>query len=424
MLDNALNPFAAGMGYAADDKALSNIRVLDLSRILAGPWCTQNLADLGAEVIKIERPGAGDDTRAWGPPWLPGQDDSHSPDSSYYSAANRGKKSVTVDITTAEGQDNIKRLARSSDVFIENFKVGTLKKYGLDYESIRKENPAIIYCSITGFGQSGPYAHRPGYDFVFQGMGGMMSITGERDDLPGGGPQKVGIALADIITGMYSTIAILAAINHRSKSGKGQNIDMSLLDCIVALGSNQVTGYFAGGKVPGRMGNAHMSLVPYGVYPTADGHIIIAIGNDEQWQRYCAVIGRTDLAADPDFTRVTGRIVNRERLDVELKQTMQTKDSATWLEALEEHNVPCGPINNYEQVFQNEQVIHRNLRVDLEREDGARIAMAASPLRLADTPPSYDLPPPLIGQHTDEVLGDLLDMDPAALEALRAAGVI
>ncbi|HWL29830.1 MAG TPA: CaiB/BaiF CoA-transferase family protein [Burkholderiaceae bacterium] len=424
MLDNALNPLVASMGHAADDKALSNIRVLDLSRILAGPWCTQNLADLGAEVIKIERPGAGDDTRAWGPPWLPGQDDSHSPDSSYYSAANRGKKSVTVDITTAEGQDIIKRLARSSDVFIENFKVGNLKKYGLDYESIRKENPAIIYCSITGFGQSGPYAHRPGYDFVFQGMGGMMSITGERDDLPGGGPQKVGIALADIITGMYSTIAILAAINHRSKSGQGQNIDMSLLDCIVALGSNQVTGYFAGGKVPGRMGNAHMSLVPYGVYPTADGHIIIAIGNDEQWQRYCAVIGRADLAADPDFTRVTGRIVNRERLDVELRQTMQTKDSATWLEALEEHNVPCGPINNYEQVFQNEQVIHRNLRVDLEREDGARIAMAASPLRLADTPPSYDLPPPLIGQHTDEVLGDLLDMDPAALEALRAAGVI
>jgi crotonobetainyl-CoA:carnitine CoA-transferase CaiB-like acyl-CoA transferase len=424
MLDNALNPLAAGLGYAGDDKSLSNIRVLDLSRILAGPWCTQNLADLGAEVIKVERPGAGDDTRAWGPPWLPGQDDSHAPDSSYYSAANRGKKSVTVDFTTPEGQDLIKRLARSSDVFIENFKVGNLKKYGLDYESIRKENPTIIYCSITGFGQDGPYAHRPGYDFVFQGMGGMMSVTGERDDLPGGGPQKVGIALADIITGMYSTIAILAAINHRSKSGKGQNIDMSLLDCIVALGSNQVTGYFAGGKVPGRMGNAHMSLVPYGVYPTADGHIIIAIGNDDQWQRYCAVIGRADLAADPDFSRVTGRIVNRERLDVELRKTMQTKDSAVWLDVLEKHNVPCGPINNYEQVFQNEQVIHRNLRVDLEREDGARIAAAASPLRLADTPPSYDLPPPLIGQHTDEVLHDLLEIDQAALERLRAAGVI
>lgn len=424
MLDNAFNPSVGGSRYADDDKALSNIRVLDLSRILAGPWCTQNLADLGAEVIKIERPGKGDDTRAWGPPWLPGQDNSHAPDSSYYSAANRGKKSVTIDIATPEGQALIRKLARSSDVFIENFKVGNLKKYGLDYESIRKENSSIIYCSITGFGQDGPYAHRPGYDFVFQGMGGMMSITGERDDLPGGGPQKVGIALADIITGMYSTISILAALNHRNKTGKGQYIDMSLLDCIVALGSNQITGYFASGKVPGRMGNAHMSLVPYGVYPTSDGHIIIAVGNDEQWQRYCTAIDRADLAADPDFLRVTGRIVNRDRLDVELRKTMQTKASADWLEVLEGHGVPCGPINNYEQVFQNDQVIHRKLKVELERADGARIAGAASPLRLVDTPPTYELPPPLIGEHTEEVLRDLLGIDRAGLGKLRASGAI
>lgn len=424
MLDNIHNPLTSGFEHSADDKALSNIRVLDLSRILAGPWCTQSLADLGAEVIKIERPGAGDDTRAWGPPWLPGQTEHTPRDSSYYSAANRGKKSVTVDITTPAGQELIKRLARSSDVFIENFKVGNLKKYGLDYESIRKENPQIIYCSITGFGQDGPYAHRPGYDFVFQGMGGMMSITGERDDLPGGGPQKVGIALADIVTGLYSSIAILSAINHRHKSGKGQYIDMSLLDCIVALGSNQITGYFASGQVPARMGNAHMSLVPYGVYPTSDGHIIIAVGNDEQWQRYCTAMGRDDLAKDPDFTKVTGRIVNRDRLDVALNETMRSRDSATWLDVLESHGVPCGPINNYEQVFQNEQVKHRQLHVDMQREDGAKIGAAASPLRLADTPPAYDLPPPVVGQHTAEVLKGLLDVDDDQLSRLRESGVI
>lgn len=420
MLENIFNQ----SGQGSDDKALSNIRVLDLTRILAGPWCTQNLADLGAEIIKVERPGNGDDTRAWGPPWLPGQQKDLPADSSYYSAANRGKRSLTIDITTEQGQTLIKRLARISDVFIENFKVGNLKKYGLDYESIRKENPQIIYCSITGFGQDGPYSHRPGYDFVFQGMGGMMSITGEKDSLPGGGPQKVGIALADIMTGMYSTIAVLAAINHRNKSGQGQYIDMSLLDCIVALGSNQITGYFSSGNVPARMGNAHMSLVPYGVYPTLDGHIIIAIGNDEQWQRYCSVIDRHDLACDEDFIKVTGRIVNRERLDANLNQTMQTRSSADWLEVLEKNGVPCGPINNYEQVFQNEQVIHRKLKVDMEREDGARISAAASPLRLTSTPPTYDLPPPIVGQHTDEVLQQLLNVDENELAQLRKSCVI
>ena len=413
-----------GLPASIDKKALSNIRVLDLSRILAGPWCTQNLADLGAEVIKIERPDVGDDTRQWGPPWLPGMDEHHSSDSSYYSAANRGKKSVTVDITTVAGQNLVRALARSSDVFIENFKVGNLKKYGLDYESIKKENPDIIYCSITGFGQTGPYAHRPGYDFVFQGMGGMMSITGERDDLPGGGPQKVGIALADIMTGMYATIAILAAVNHRSKSGEGQYIDMSLLDCIVALGSNQVTGYFASGNIPKRMGNAHMSLVPYGVYPSQDGHIILAVGNDDQWQRLCKVLGDETLAKDVRFTRVTDRIVNRTELDKVLNAGLSVKTSATWLKEFEANGVPCGPINNYREVFENEQVIHRGLKLELERDDGARVGCAASPLRLTGTPPSYELPPPRLGQHTDEVLKTALNLSDAEIAVLKNSGTI
>lgn len=413
-----------GLPASSDNKALSNIRVLDLSRILAGPWCTQNLADLGAEVIKIERPDVGDDTRQWGPPWLPGVDEHQSSDSSYYSAANRGKKSVTVDITTVSGQNLVRALARSSDVFIENFKVGNLKKYGLDYESIKKENPAIIYCSITGFGQTGPYAHRPGYDFVFQGMGGMMSITGERDDLPGGGPQKVGIALADIMTGMYASIAILAAVNHRTKSGEGQYIDMSLLDCIVALGSNQVTGYFASGNIPKRMGNAHMSLVPYGVYPSQDGHIILAVGNDDQWQRLCKVLGDETLVKDVRFTRVTDRIVNRTELDKALNAGLSAKTSATWLREFEANGVPCGPINNYREVFENEQVIHRGLKLELERDDGARVGCAASPLRLTTTPPSYELPPPRLGQHTDEVLKTALNLSDAEIAVLKNSGAI
>ncbi|MFW7342070.1 CaiB/BaiF CoA-transferase family protein [Pollutimonas sp. H1-120] len=406
------------------EKALSNLRVLDMSRILAGPWCTQNLADMGAEVIKVERPGVGDDTRAWGPPWLPMADGTPAADSSYYSSANRGKKSVTIDFTTKQGQALIKELARTSDVFIENFKVGNLKKYGLDYESIKQVKPDIIYCSITGFGQDGPYADRPGYDFVFQGMGGMMSITGERDDLEGGGPQKVGIALADLITGMYSTIAILSAVNHRHKSGEGQHIDMALLDCIVALGSNQVTSYFASGKVPGRMGNAHMSLVPYGVYPTRDGHVIIAVGNDEQWRRYCKVMGREDLLANEDYSKVTGRIVNRDTLDVELKRTMKTRDTQEWLEILEKNGVPCGPINDYGQVFEDAQVKHRGLRVDLQRKDGTRIGTAASPLRLGITPPHYELAPPSVGEHTQEVLRSLPGVDDDMLSILRGKGII
>lgn len=406
------------------DKALSNLRILDLSRILAGPWCTQNLADMGAEVIKVERPIAGDDTRSWGPPWLPNKDGSISSDSSYYSAANRGKKSLTVDFTKEAGKKLILDLAKISDVFIENFKVGNLKRYGLDYESIKNVNPAIIYCSITGFGQDGPYAHRPGYDFVFQGMGGMMSVTGERDDLQGGGPQKVGIALADIITGMYATIAILAAVNHRRNTGEGQYIDMALLDCIVALGSNQVTSYFSSGKIPQRMGNAHMSLVPYGVYPTQNGHIIIAIGNDEQWARYCQVVQRPDLLASACYKKVTDRIINRDQLDIELNKVMQTQNTEDWLDILEKNTIPCGPINNYEQVFADPQVQHRKLRINLERSDGAKVGAAASPLNLKTTPPQYSGAPPIIGEHTDEILQALLGTSKERLRVLRDSQVI
>jgi crotonobetainyl-CoA:carnitine CoA-transferase CaiB-like acyl-CoA transferase len=405
------------------NKALSHIRVLDLSRVLAGPWCTQNLADLGAEVIKIERPGVGDDTRAWGPPWIKDGHGTDTRDSTYYAAANRGKKSVTVDIASAEGQALIRELVKTSDVLIENYKVGDLKRYGLDYASLAELNPGLVYCSITGYGQDGPYAHKPGYDFVFQGMGGLMSITGEQDSLPGGGPQKAGIAIADVMTGMYASVAILAALNHRSVSGEGQYIDMALLDCIVALGGNQVTGYFASGKVPRRYGNAHASLVPYQVFDTADGQMVVAVGNDVQWQRYCEAIGRADLAADERWKKVAGRITGREELVPELASTMLTRTTADWTVRLEARDVPCGPINNYKQVFEDRQVQHRGLRVDVPR-DGCAVATIASPLRLQRTPVTYEQAPPLLGEHTDEVLARVLGKSPEEITALRARRVV
>ena len=403
--------------------ALSHLRVLDLSRVLAGPWCSQNLADMGAEVIKVERPGAGDDTRGWGPPWVDGAQ-GPSADSTYYAAANRGKKSITVDISRPEGQELVRKLAEVSDVVIENYKIGDLKRYGLDYASLSQLNPRLVYCSITGYGQEGPSAHKPGYDFVFQAMGGLMSITGERDDLPGGGPQKAGIAIADVMTGMYATIAILSALEHRSVSGRGQSIDMALLDCIVALGGNQVTGYFASGKVPGRFGNAHASLVPYQVFAVADGEVVVAVGNDGQWQQYCAAIERPDLAADPRWTKVTGRITGRQELVPELARTMLTRTRAEWLERLEARGVPCGPINNYQQVFEDVQVQHRKLRVDLQRPDGSTVSTIASPLRLQGTPPVYDRAPPTLGNATDDVLGGLLGLSGEEIARHRANRII
>ncbi|GAA5235326.1 CoA transferase [Verticiella sediminum] len=408
--------------------ALSHIRVLDLSRILAGPWCTQNLADLGADVIKVERPGTGDDTRAWGPPWIRDGDGRDTNDSTYYAAANRGKRSLTLDISRPEGQRIARELAAQSDVVIENYKLGDLKRYGLDYESLRSVNPRLVYCSITGYGQDGPSASKPGYDFVFQAIGGLMSITGERDDLAGGGPQKAGIAIADVITGMYATIAVLAALNHREVSGRGQYIDMALLDCIIALGGNQVTGYFATGVAPGRYGNAHASLVPYQVFTVADGEIVVAVGNDDQWQRYCTAIERSDLAADLRWAKVTGRIRGRDTLVPELARTMLARPAAAWLERLEAHGVPCGRINDYAQAFQDPQVRHRGLRVDVPRPAHAdvngMVSTIASPLRLSETPPRYALPPPRLGDSTEAVLGALLGYDAGRIAELRERRIV
>lgn len=412
------------MDESSQSGALSHIRILDLSRVLAGPWCTQNLADMGAEVIKVERPGVGDDTRGWGPPWLKDGAGCDTTDSTYFAAANRGKKSFTVDIATPEGQALIRELVTKSDVFVENFKVGDLARYGLDYESLRAINPGLVYCSITGYGQTGPSAHKPGYDFVFQGIGGLMSITGERDDLPGGGPQKVGIAIADVLTGMYATIAILAALNSRSVTGLGQYIDMALLDCVVALGGNQVTGFFASGKIPHRYGNAHASLVPYQVFDSADGQIIVAVGNDTQWQRYCDAIGREDLARDARYAKVTGRIVGRDALIAELSETMRTERTATWISRLEAVGVPCGPVNDYGQTFADPQVMHRGLRVDVPRTDGAFAGTIASPLRLAATPSVYKRGPPMLGEDTGDILAEILGKSEPDIAELRARQVI
>jgi crotonobetainyl-CoA:carnitine CoA-transferase CaiB-like acyl-CoA transferase len=404
--------------------ALSHLRVLDLSRILAGPWCSQNLADMGAEVIKVERPGKGDDTRAWGPPWVRDIHGADTADSTYYAAANRGKKSVTVDIASADGQQVVRELVAHSDVLIENYKVGDLKRYGLDYESLSALNPALVYCSITGYGQDGPNAHKPGYDFVFQAMGGLMSITGEEDSLPGGGPQKAGIAIADVMTGMYASVAILAALNHRSVSGRGQYIDMALIDCIVALGGNQVTGFFANGKIPQRYGNAHASLVPYQVFAVSDGEVVVAVGNDAQWQQFCDGLARPDLAADGRWQRMSGRVTGRAELIPELARTMLTRTRDDWISRLEARGVPCGPINNYEQVFEDQQVRHRGLRVDLPQPDGAVVSTIASPLRLKGTPVVYDRAPPQLGNCTEELLSGVLGYDPEKIRTLREKGVV
>ena len=400
--------------------ALSHIRVLDLSRILAGPWCTQNLADLGAEVIKIERPELGDDTRSWGPPWI----NVEQKISSYFAAANRGKKSLTLNISTPKGKKIIEELVKISDVVIENYKIGDLKRYGLDYESLKNINPKLVYCSITGYGQNGPSAHKPGYDFVFQAIGGLMSITGESDTVPGGGPQKVGIAIADVATGMYSTIAILAALNNRAVTGLGQYIDMALLDSVIALGGNQITGYFADGRVPFRYGNAHASLVPYQVFTVKDGEIVVAVGNDTQWQRYCEAINRLDLANDQKWTNVTGRITGRSELVPQLSKTMLEKGMDEWIFLLEKYEVPCGAINNYQQVFSDPQVIHREIKVDTLYSDGSTISTIASPLRLQSTPPDYKRPPPKLGDSNYEILNGLLGYSEASIENLKTEKII
>lgn len=372
---------------------LSHIKVLDLSRVLAGPWSTQMLGDLGAEVIKIERPGKGDDTRHWGPPFIQNPDGSAG-DAGYYLCTNRNKTSLAIDITSPDGQAQLKELVRTSDIVVENYKVGGLKKYGLDYDSLSALNPDLIYCSITGFGQDGPYADRPGYDFLIQAMSGMMSVTGERDDLPGGGPQKAGVATADLMTGMYATIGILAALAHRDKSGEGQYIDLALLDCQIAMQTNQNMNYLVGGKAPVRTGNAHANIVPYQSFATKDGFLILAVGNDDQFIRFAHCAGQTDWAKDERFKTNGGRVHHRDALIPLITEVMKSRSTAEWIDLLEENTVPCGPVNSIEQAFNDPQVIHRGLKKEIIREDGTVIATVANPLNFSKTPVQYRTAPP------------------------------
>jgi formyl-CoA transferase len=404
--------------------ALSHIRVLDLTRILAGPWCTQILADLGAEVIKIERPGGGDDTRSWGPPYLKDTDGNDTRESAYYLSCNRGKKSVALDVSTYEGQDIVRKLASQSDLLIENYKVSGLRQYGLDYESLKAVNPRLIYCSITGFGQTGPYASNAGYDFIIQAMGGMMSITGERDDLPGGGPQKVGVAVSDLMTGMYATVALLAALAHRERTGEGQYIDMALLDSEVAMVANLGSNYLVSGKAPGRMGNAHQNIVPYQAFATADGHMILAVGNDNQFSRFCSVAGRPELAQDPRFATNPNRVRNRPILVPVVAEIMRTRTTRQWLEALEPAGVPVGPINNLAQVFEDPQVRARGMKVEAPHPLAGKVPMVASPMKLSATPVEHRTAPPTLGQHTDEILTALLGFTEQQIALLREQGVV
>jgi crotonobetainyl-CoA:carnitine CoA-transferase CaiB-like acyl-CoA transferase len=385
-------------------QALAGVRVLDLSRVLAGPWCTQTLADLGADVIKIERPGSGDDTRGWGPPFLRDHDGHETGESSYYLCANRNKRSLAVDIATADGQALIRRLARGCDVVVENFKVGDMARYGLDAARLRTDDPRLIYCSITGYGQTGPYAHRPGYDFAVQGLGGLMSVTGERDGLPGAGPQKVGVAVADLFTGMYATVAILAALRHRDATGEGQVIDMALLDAQVAMLANLGSQYLVGGVVPHRMGNGHPSIVPYQAFEAADGHVILAVGNDAQFARFCAIAGHPEWAGDPRFARNADRVRNRDVLVPLIAYAMRMRVRADWLAALEAGGIPCSSVNDIDEVFADPQVRARGLQVAVDHPARDALPLVASPLRLSATPVRYRSAPPTLGQHTEEIL--------------------
>ncbi len=413
--------------------ALDGIRVLDLTRVLAGPWCTQTLADLGADVIKIERPGVGDETRTWGPPFLKDREGRDTSDAAYYLGANRNKRSVTCDIATVQGQLLIRQMVSSCDVFIENYKVGDMARYGLDYATLAALNPKLVYCSITGFGQTGPYSQRAGYDFAIQGMGGLMSITGERDDL-GGSPQKAGIAVADLFTGMYATVSILAALRHAEHTGQGQYIDMALLDTQVAVIANLGANYLVAGKhehqVPRRAGNAHQNLVPYQVFevaPTEDGrkeHMILAVGNDGQFARFCEVARRPELSADDRYATNAARVRNRAVLVPLLQTILLTRKKQEWLQALEAVHVPCGPINDLAEVFSDAHIASREMVQTWQHPQTDHLELVASPMKLSQTPVRQDLPPPLLGQHTDEVLQELLGLTTDDLDALRRAKVI
>lgn len=404
--------------------ALSHIRVLDLSRVLAGPWAGQILADLGAEVIKVERPANGDDTRAWGPPFLKDAQGENTSEAAYYLSANRNKQSVTIDFTLPEGQKLVRELAGKSDILIENFKVGGLAAYGLDYASLKAVNPRLIYCSITGFGQTGPYAKRAGYDFMIQGLGGLMSLTGRADDQDGAGPVKVGVALTDVMTGVYSSTAILAALAHREQGGQGQHIDMALLDVQVACLANQAMNYLTTGVAPTRLGNAHPNIVPYQDFPTADGDFILTVGNDSQFRKFAEVAGQHQWADDPRFVTNKLRVANRTLLIPLIRQATVFKTTAQWVSELESVGVPCGPINDLAQVFADPQVQARGLVMSLPHELAGVVPQVASPIRLSETPVEYRYAPPLLGQHTSEVLEQVLGLSAPQVLALREAGVL
>jgi crotonobetainyl-CoA:carnitine CoA-transferase CaiB-like acyl-CoA transferase len=401
---------------------LAGLRVFDLTRILAGPTCTQLLADLGAEVIKIERPGQGDDTRKWGPPYVVDKDGHETGTSAYYLSANRNKRSVTLDIATDAGRDLALKLIAESDILVENFKAGGLKKYGLSYDDVKAHAPHIIYCSITGFGQTGPYSDRAGYDYLAQGMGGIMSLTGE----PEGAPMKVGIGIADIMCGMYASSAILAALHHRHQTGQGQHIDLALLDTQVAWLSYEGLNYLTSGQVPERRGNEHPNIVPYKTMPAADGYVILAVGNDRQFQRFCAVAGRPDLAEDPRFATNAERVRNRRELYPILEALTPAKTQDEWVEALNARGVPCGPVNTLDRVFADPQIQHRGMQIRMDYPDAGsgKVDLIGNPIGFSRTPVDYRRPPPKLGEHTDAVLGEALGLDAAEIADLRRKGVI
>ena len=412
------------LGTSARTGPLTGLRVLDMSRVLAGPWSGQLMADFGADVVKVERPGVGDDTRGWGPPYLKDADGNETGEAAYYMSANRAKRSLTLDISTPEGQKICTDLAGRADVLLENYKTGGLAKYNLDYDSLKAHNRRLIYCSITGFGQTGPYATRAGYDMIIQAAGGFMSLTGERDDLPGGGPQKGGVAVSDLMTGMYATVAVLAALAWREKSGKGQYIDLALLDTQVSWLANQAMNYLVGGVVPKRAGNAHQNIVPYGVFPTRDGHMILGIGNNSQLTKFLEVAGRVELMEDERFTTNTLRVQHRDAVVAIIGGITAMRDLDDWLAALEPVGVPSGPINTLDRVFADPQINARGMRVKIPHALGVDVEYAGNPIKFSESPVDYPRAAPLLGEHTDEVLGEWLDLDADAIAALRQSGTV
>jgi crotonobetainyl-CoA:carnitine CoA-transferase CaiB-like acyl-CoA transferase len=403
------------------EHALKNLRVLDLTRVLAGPWCTQLLADLGADVIKIERPGSGDDARHWGPPYLKDRAGNDTADAAYFLCANRNKRSVTVDVAAPEGQRIVRALAQRADIVVENYRVGQLHKYGLDAASLRADNPRLIYCSITGFGQDGPYKDRPGYDFVIQAMCGLMSVTGAE---AGGGPQKVGVAVTDLMTGMYAAVAILAAVAHRERTGEGQVIDMALFDSAIAMMANVNANYLLSGRVPQRWGSAHPTIVPHEAFECSDGWIVLAVGNDAQFERFCDVLGRPDLAGDARFATNSTRVRNRELLRPQLREVLRQQPGCYWLQRLTAAGVPCGPIQTVDQALTDPHALARGMRIDVPHERAGSVPLIANPIKMSATPPSYGRAPPRLGEHTDEVLTELAGLERSQIEALRAQGIV